>query len=188
MVSDILLVAFTGVVALSTVVYALLTWRLVSETRKLREGQNEPHVSMRVEFSERAANGALELVIRNEGQGPAKDIHFRFQGDSSYFATTGRLPIDQLPVIRNGLSYLGSNQRFGIILGWLRGETFRRACESPWTFSVDYKNSSGKHRNERYAIDFSQFDELILRDSSPLFKIEQHLEKLQHSVEKLSRG
>ena len=44
-----LIVAFTGVVALSTVVYAFLTWRLVSETRRMREVQTEPRVSVRVE-------------------------------------------------------------------------------------------------------------------------------------------
>ena len=37
--SEILIIAFTGVVALSTVAYALLTWRLVSETQKLRRAR-----------------------------------------------------------------------------------------------------------------------------------------------------
>ena len=36
-VEDCLMIWFTGVVALSTLVYAILTWRLVTETRRLRE-------------------------------------------------------------------------------------------------------------------------------------------------------
>lgn len=35
-------VAFSAVVAITTVVYAILTWRLVSETRKMRVAQTEP--------------------------------------------------------------------------------------------------------------------------------------------------
>ena len=43
--SEILIIAFTGVVALSTVAYALLTWRLVSETQKLRSARGDPQTS-----------------------------------------------------------------------------------------------------------------------------------------------
>ena len=35
-------VAFSAVVAIATIVYAILTWRLVSETRKMRVAQTEP--------------------------------------------------------------------------------------------------------------------------------------------------
>ena len=38
----VLTIFFSGVVAASTVVYAVLTWKLVSETRKMREVQTEP--------------------------------------------------------------------------------------------------------------------------------------------------
>jgi hypothetical protein len=34
---EILTVIFSGVVASATVVYAILTWKLVSETRRMRE-------------------------------------------------------------------------------------------------------------------------------------------------------
>ena len=37
---------FTFIVALATVVYAVLTWRLVSETEKLRIVQTEPDISV----------------------------------------------------------------------------------------------------------------------------------------------
>ena len=40
--NEILIMAFTFVVAVSTAVYAYLTWRLVSETRRMREVQNGP--------------------------------------------------------------------------------------------------------------------------------------------------
>ena len=105
---EILIIVFTGVVAGSTVAYAVLTWRLVAETRRLREAQTEPRVSMRLELAERVGHGGIELLIRNEGQGPAQNIRFHFQGDPTYFIGHGQQqPIDQIPLIENGLPYLG---------------------------------------------------------------------------------
>ena len=97
-----LILAFTGVVALSTVVYAFLTWRLVSETQKLRRAQTEPRLSVFVELNEQTGNGQMDLVIQNEGPGPAEDILIGFKGDPTYFGD--ERPIDQLPVIKNGLN------------------------------------------------------------------------------------
>ena len=54
-------------------------------------------------------HGAMELVVRNEGQGPAQNIRFGFEGDPTYFVDNGiGLPIDQVPVIKNGLPSSGT--------------------------------------------------------------------------------
>ena len=37
-------VLFSGLVALATVVYVVLTWKLVSETKKMRKVQTEPKI------------------------------------------------------------------------------------------------------------------------------------------------
>ena len=84
-VAQVLMVIFAGVVAASTVVYAVLTSRLVTETRRMREVQTEPRVSIRVEVDHTGRPG-YELTIRNEGQGAAKNVKFEFEGDPSYFS------------------------------------------------------------------------------------------------------
>ena len=86
---DWLIVGFTFVVAASTVIYAFLTWKLVSETRKLREMQTAPRVSVRLELAEYVSSGGMELVIANEGQGPAQNIQFGFEGDPTCFYLYG---------------------------------------------------------------------------------------------------
>lgn len=40
------LLVFSGNVAVSTFIYAVLTWRLVSETKRLRVAQTDPMVSV----------------------------------------------------------------------------------------------------------------------------------------------
>ena len=181
-----LIITFTGMVALSTVVYAFLTWRLVSETQKLRRAQTEPRLSVFVELNEQTGNGQMDLVIQNEGPGPAEDILIGFKGDPTYF--DDKRPIDQLPVIKNGIRYLGSHRRFRIILGWLFGEDYERAIQEPWAFDLKYKNSVGDPFSEFFVVDFSQFAGLILSGSSPLVKIEKHLDTLQRDVHHLLTG
>ena len=127
--SDGLLILFTGVVAVSTAFYAFLPSRLVYETRRMREVQTEPKVSVRTELSHDVGHGGIELVVRNEGQGPAQNVRFEFEGDPYYFNKDR--PFDQLPVIKNGLPYLGPNQSFRFLLGWLFGDAFVRATEAP---------------------------------------------------------
>ena len=186
---EILVIVFTGVVAGSTVAYAVLTWRLVSETRRLREAQTEPRVSMRLELAERVGHGGIELVIRNEGQGPAQNIRFHFQGDPTYFIGHGQQqPIDQIPVIENGLPYLGTSQSFRFLLGWLVGEAFDRANREPWTFEIDYENLASKARRDTYLLDFSQFAGLVVGSGAPVVKIEKHLEAIQKDLHHLTTG
>ena len=77
---DWLIVAFTFVVAGSTVAYVILTWRLVAETRRMREAQTEPRISERSERRNKADmwdTVRMELVIRNEGQGPGSEHTIR---------------------------------------------------------------------------------------------------------------
>ncbi len=187
--SEGLIVAFTGVVAVSTVAYALLTWRLVSETSQLRKAQTEPHVSVRVEIAELVGHGGLELVIRNEGQGPAQRIKFEFEGDPTYFVGHGHiLPIDKLPVIENGLPYLGPGQSFRFLLGWLFGEVFGQANQKPWTFHVDYEGAGGKRTRSTYVVDFGQFAQLPIGNGSPLAQMEKHVSKIKDELHLVVTG
>ena len=186
---EILIIVFTGFVAASTVAYVVLTWRLVSETRRLREVQTEPRVSVRIELAEGAGHGAMELVVRNEGQGPAQNILFDFEGDPTYFTENGlEQPIDQIAVIKHGLPYLGPSQHFGILLGWLFGDAFIRATKQPWIFHIDYENLLGKSQRDTYTLDFSQFNGLMVGGGPPLVKIEKHLEALQRDVHRFTAG
>ena len=185
-INEILITIFTGVVATSAGAYAYLTWRLVSETQRMRRAQTEPIVSVDVELNQDAGHGRMELVIQNVGQGPAKDINIEFEGDPTYFSDTR--PIDRLPIIKNGLPYLNQNQSFRILLGWLIGESFTRAIEEPWTFHVQYKDIVGDSKPRKtFVVDFSLFDNLQA-GPAPLVKIEKHLEAVQKDVHHLTTG
>ena len=187
---QVLMVVFTGVVALSTVVYAVLTWRLVTETRRMREVQTEPRVSIRIE-ADRTGLLGYELVIQNEGQGLAKNVRFEFEGDPSYFRNSwvNRRPpaVNDLPIIKNGLDYLEPNQSYRFPLGTVSSEEFERAIEAPWTFRIHYESLYGKRKSDTYVVDFSQFSGMFF-ESNYLKEIAEHMKAVREDLHRLTEG
>ena len=187
--NDTLIVVFTGVVAGSTVLYMLITGWLAWETRRGREAQSEPKVSVQLELNEQIGQGLLQLAIRNEGMGPALDIRFKFVGNPEYFLGNGmRTPINEVPAIKDGLRYLGSGRQFTFVLGRLLGDNFNEANENPWTFDVHYKTQTRKSREDKYVLDFSQFSGLFIEEGNPLRKMEQHLGDIKKEITYLGTG
>ena len=164
--NETLIMAFTGVVACSTLVYVVITAWLAIETRKMRQIQSEPRVSVQAEVDQDGHPG-YELVIRNVGQGPAKDVRFDFRGDPSYFRKSfvGYAPpqVNQLPAIRDGLDYMEVGYTLRFTLGTVTEEEFRRAAQEPWTIDVRYKNLIGKPIRSTCVVDFSQFHGSLFR-------------------------
>ena len=185
-----LILAFSGVVALATVFYAILTWRLVSETRKLREIQTEPRVSVRVE---RDSTGFLgyELVVENNGHGVAKNVQFEFDGDPSYFHNSwvncDPLVIDEIPIIKNGLDYLEPNQAFRFFLGTVSSDEYERATKAPWIFRTQYESLYGKRRADTYIVDFSQFRGTFF-EPNHLKEISDHMKSIRQDLHRLTEG
>ena len=100
-------VIFSAVVAIATIVYAILTWRLVSETRKMREAQTEPKISATIQPREEWIN-FIDMVIQNIGLGPAYNIKFEINPDFEYIK--GKF-LSELGFMKNALKYLAPNQK-----------------------------------------------------------------------------
>ncbi len=101
-------VMFSALVAIATIVYAILTWKLVSETRKMRETQTEPKVSVTIQPREEWIN-FIDMVIQNIGLGPAYNIKFEVSPDFEY--AKGKF-LSDLGFMKNGLRYLAPNQNY----------------------------------------------------------------------------
>lgn len=187
---EVLTIIFTGVVAVSTVIYALLTWRLVSETRRMREVQTEPRVSIRVE-ADHAGHHGYELVIQNNGQGVAKNVRFEFEGDPTYFRNSwvDRSPpeINELSVIRDGLDFLEPGQVYRFPLGTVSPKEYERAVEAPWTFRTQYESLYGKPKTDTYIVDFSQFRGMFF-EPNHLREIADHIKEVRKDLHRFTEG
>lgn len=98
---------FSGVVALSTVVYAYLTYQLVTETRTMRKIQTEPQVYCSIMNNPRYFI-FKHLVIENIGNGSAYDISLSIKPD---IKISNEKYASQLSIFAKGIKTLGPNQR-----------------------------------------------------------------------------
>ena len=175
--SDITVI-FSGVVTAATVVYAILTWKLVSETQKMRKVQTEPKISVIIQSREEWI-GWLDMIIQNTG-GPAYDIKFEIEPDYEKF--DGKL-LSEYGFIKNGLNYIGPNQKLQFFFTSITEE-----MKHSFEIKVSYQNSVGNIYEDIYIIDFSQFDGLNQLGKPPLYEISNTLYKIQQDIHQISAG
>ena len=105
---------FSGVVAVSTIIYAILTWKLVSETRKTREFQTTPDISIFLEEAE-AEIRHVYIVIENIGYGTAKNAKFQIMKNFLYYDYDYQNLITK-GIFINGLSLFYPKQRYRYLI------------------------------------------------------------------------
>lgn len=176
-------VIFSAVVATATIVYAILTWSLVSETKKMRKVQTEPKISVIVQSREEWI-GFIDMIIQNIGLGPAYDIKFEIEPDYEKFG--GRL-ISEYGFIKNGLKYFGPNQKMQFFFTNLT-ENYEEKGKHSFEIKVSYQNCVGNSYKDIYIIDFSQFDGLDQLGKPPLHEIADNIKRIQTNIGHISSG
>ncbi|MCC4771282.1 hypothetical protein FXV91_14255 [Methanosarcina sp. DH2] len=147
---------FSGIVAISTVVYAVLTWKLVSETSKMREVQTEPNVYAFIEPRDEH-NEITDMFIQNIGLGLARDIKFAVLSDFIYYKSERLSKIYQLSeiyLIKTGIEYIAPNQKMRIFSTSLN-DVRELNSKNYLKMKIEYTNSVGKEYDSVYLIDFS---------------------------------
>ena len=172
---------FSGVVAISTVIYAILTWKLVSETKKMREVQTEPKLSIFIESNPKH-HVLKDLVVQNIGLGPAHDV--KFETHSDFKLITGKA-LDELKLIKNGIKYLSPNNRYQFLLANLY-QNFKGKANHPFEIKVSYKNSLGKLYSDSFIIDFSIWEDLLYLDDKSNEEIVNQLKEINRTIERLN--
>lgn len=180
-------VVFSGLVTLATLVYAVLTWRLVSETRRMRKAQTDAKVTIRVEPRKEAIN-FLDFVVTNEGIGPAYDIKFELKAiPSKEIDDSISNKIKSLGFINKGLEYLSPNQEIRTFLTSML-ENFEKKIDTAINIEVSYTNSSGETSKDSYLIDMSIFKGLNQVGKPDLYSIAKDIEKIQKDFHNLTTG
>lgn len=179
--SGALSVIFSAVVTLATAVYAVLTWQLVSETRRMRKVQTEP----KLEITLRSVDEAIHiqrLHVRNIGLGPALQISFSPKvlagGDG------GKALLDELTetnFFRTGISYLGpGEERYSHYTQMHENHDAKVA--SVLAFDVSYRSATNQIYSETLVIDMSERKGSYQLGKPHLYSIAQSLEKLQKDI------
>lgn len=185
-------VIFAGLVVGATIVYAILTRRLVIETEKVREAQTEPKVCVFIEPRGEILQ-FVAMAIQNVGPGIAHDIRFEVKPD---FKIHQGVRFSELNLIRNGLKYLAPNQKFQFFLTFISSNetepTEPKEQIQPFEVKVTYRSSTGKEYQDTYWIDLSPFLDLRLLGESSLShelrEIPRELRAISRGVEALSKA
>jgi hypothetical protein len=174
---------FAFVVAISTLVYAILTSMLVSETRKMRKMQTEPNISIRIESNERAIK-YVDIIVENIGAGPAFNIKFFLKNDLKLFAND---KLSEIGFIKNGLKYLAPKQklRYPLLdLNSVLKNDSNKLIEISVIFS-DYLNEKYK---SNFEINFEEFRNLLQIGSPSLLEISRSIKKISEDLSYLVSG
>jgi len=178
--SAFFLVLFSLIVTGATVAYAILTGKLVSETRKMREVQTEPSIFVNLYLKEDWA-GLIDLVIQNIGSGAAYNLKFELNPDFEYRKERF---LSRVNFIKNGVNSLAPNQQIKHFLTSLVGR--EELEETKIEFKVKYENSTGKSYQREYTLDFSEFWGRRRVGESLLKDIAKNLEKIEGYIQQIS--
>ncbi|WP_372660958.1 hypothetical protein [Hydrogenophaga sp.] len=182
--SGVLNVVFTGVVTLATAVYALLTWKLVTETRLMREVQTEPKLAVTINSIDEAIH-IVRLHFRNIGQGPAFGVKFTPRVESGNELSAALLAEFTAPnYFKTGLSYLGPGQeRVSMFTELIKNHDDK--ITTVLAFDVEYKSVMGKTHRDTLVVDMSEYKGTERLGKPHLYAIALSLEKLQKDVNRL---
>lgn len=178
---------FSAVVALSTVIYAVLTALLVSETARMRRAQTEPRLSAYFKPVEEHVNFG-HLYIENIGLGPAFDIKLTIDSRGSIEGCKKLLnDFLKMKSFERGANYLGPGQilrsRFTSMT-----EDYEEKIQAVLSIRLDYKCADGTKKAETFIVNFAELEGYGTFGTPSLYAIAQSIEKIQKDIHHLATG
>lgn len=174
---------FSGVVALSTVVYAFLTWRLSAETIKMRKAQTEPKVSIYLEQN-RASIHFLDLIVKNIGSAPAYDVNFKVLEE---FDIPKERKLSQIGFIQAGIHYMPPDYQIKSFFLTFLGN-YEKIIDKNIKIQVAYKNVNKESMSEVINLNMSQFKGIQTLGEDPINKIAKSIESIQKDIGDIASG
>lgn len=185
--AGVLSTVFSGIVMLATVVYAILTASLVTETRRMREAQTEPRMEVTAIPREEFVN-IITLRVKNIGLGPAYSLRFALRGEAQ---TSGEKELiedfSRSQFLSKGLRYIGPGQE--LQSGYTQmTKNFAEKIKARLTVEVRYSSATGKSYTDTIPIHFEEFEGYGTIGTPHLYSIAKSLEKIERNVDHLTSG
>jgi len=183
--NEILTLLFSGVVTASTIVYVILTAKLVQEGRIMRKAQVEPYIIAYLDITERKAD-IVYLKTKNIGQGVALNVRFKIEKDINY---PNSKPLASISYFKDGINYFPPKREDKHLLFSFQGDVEKKAIDSI-IFEVEYESILNEHKKHRYELKFRELTgkgNLIPPDTH-IGYIGYKLEKIEKILEKVANG
>lgn len=179
------------VTAAATVVIAVmayLTWRvtrtLAHENRLLRKAGTEPKVVAYLTIPP-LYRIFWNFVLANVGQGPARNVTFKFDADEEDFEAHDvalRNSVD-----RKAISFLPQGERICVYFG--KGpQLFKEPRLRPFNVIIEYDDMNGRHHCERCPLDVAQFEGITIIGTPPEKEIATALKDIEKHINHFASG
>lgn len=175
----------TVILAISTALLAVYTWKLVAETRKMRKEQIRPNISIYFEHAETDPT-LMFIVVENNGHGTAYDLKFHITKDIKDYGTgdgSGKLGL--IGIFRHGMKYCppGFAKKYFLL------ETvnnFKEKMKEEAHFVVSYKDVFEMPIEESFRIAVNEMSNWSTISPSPTYigRIAENLKEISKSLEK----
>lgn len=163
---DITILIFSGVVAVTTVWYTVLTYRILKQT-------NRPEISVFLEYrkmSQEQLNGERDefystyLCVKNTGVGVARHVKFPSAECFSFTPVHSETALNEIDFLVNGIDMMSPGQmishkvfsRTGPFASILNPDLYKNKY-SKVKFDVSYENVRGQSfKNKAVCLDFAK--------------------------------
>ena len=169
---------FSGLVTLSTIVYAILTWMLVGETKTLRKSETEPALAVYLNVSDRWIN-ALDIIVENCGKGMAKEIRWEFSPTLDNI-NKENLGIRHVRLFEN-LPQLAPSQKIKCFFG-LASELFADPVLPIIEVKAFYKSDNNEEIVSSFLLDASQFYGIRSLGEDPVESSAKSIKKISEAL------
>ena len=179
--NDLIILFFTIAVGISTIVYAYLTAKLVSETKRMRKSQTDPELSISL-IQHESSIIFIELLVENIGLGPAYNVDFEVIKDF-------KLPkrnLSEVGFIKNGIRFFPPKQPMKLWVASFREDEDLE--KKSIIINVIYENSISEKFSREFELNFSQFADFLQLGTPPLHKIARQLENMERDIHNISTG
>lgn len=173
---------FAGVLAFATIFYVILTYKLVSETRQMKENQVNPEVIVSLRPRPDIIS-FIDIVVENIGNSAAFDIKFNFKSDFEY--EKGKF-LSELSFMKR-ISYLAPTQKIQSFLTSLL-EDFNQKIKSQCVIDVTYKNRFHKFYHSTIMLNMRELKDLRQVGEPPENKIAKEIETISKNIAHLTSG
>tara|TARA_R110002167_G_scaffold366458_1_gene598022 strand:- start:4910 stop:5512 length:603 start_codon:yes stop_codon:yes gene_type:complete len=185
---SLLQIIFSGIVTASTVVYALLTWRLVKETKLIREFQIKPDVRIYFERGE-ANNKLLFVVVENQGFGAALDVNFQVLKNLESYPEE-YFNIKDKGVFKHGIVTLYPNQRHRYFILAIEKDNYNKVIEESLIIKTTYHDITNRKFNLTFNIPVKETVGVGLSTPPDNYsgRIPFYLERIDKSLKSLGKS
>lgn len=187
MESQIINIALTTILTLSTVIYVFLTYSIVRESKKSRQIQEAPFIVASISFSG-LKRDVIILKIKNIGQGFAKNVTFKVIKDYEWVKDS---PLQKRGAFKNGISSFPPQYELNYTIAILSDKNNKELLENTFIeFQINYEDIHNDKHTNIYKL---HFNEIISQGySTPPSNINElsvyYLKEISNELQKMNKN